>query len=126
MRQLNEYISHVPYHSTRLGPHISPNVSDVPQLTRLEVATQLPSFYAEDTPMAANETWARLHADPMFAMKQQEIAAKKAVMKNPVMMASVKLKVRNRYTQGGNAFKCTPVLHGCSINLCTAEGSIIG
>ena len=43
--------------------------------------------------MAANETWARLHADPMFAMKQQEIAAKKAVMKNPVMMASVKLKV---------------------------------
>ena len=63
------------------------------QKTRLEEATQLPSFYAEDTPMAANETWARLHADPLFAMKQQELSARKAVIKNPVMMADIKAKV---------------------------------
>lgn len=66
------------------------------QLTRLEVATQLPSFYAEDTPMAANETWARLHADPLLAMKQQERAAKTAVIRNPVTMAGVKQKARSQ------------------------------
>ena len=94
-----------------LAPH--PNVFDAPQLTRLEVATQLPSFYAEDTPMAANETWARLHADPMFAMKQQEIAAKKAVMKNPVMMASVKLKVRDSVHSRRQLVSLFANLHRC-------------
>ena len=28
----------------------------------------LPSFYSEDTPASANETWARLHSDPLFAV----------------------------------------------------------
>ena len=27
---------------------------------------KLPSFYTDDTPASANETWARLHADPLF------------------------------------------------------------
>ncbi len=64
------------------------------QPTRLEQATQLPSFYAEDSVAAANETWARLHADPLFAMKQQEIAARKRVIKNPVLMAAVRQEAR--------------------------------
>ena len=64
-----------------------------PQPTRLEQATQLPSFYAEDSVAAANETWARLHADPLFAMKQQELAARKRVVKNPVLMAAVRQEV---------------------------------
>ncbi len=67
---------------------------DGPQPTRLEQATQLPSFYAEDSVAAANETWARLHADPLFAMKQQEIAARKRVIKNPVLMAAVRQEAR--------------------------------
>ena len=29
----------------------------------------LPSFYCEDTPASANETWARLHSDPLFAVR---------------------------------------------------------
>lgn len=29
----------------------------------------LPTFYAEDTPASANETWARLHNDPLFAVR---------------------------------------------------------
>ena len=28
----------------------------------------LPTFYSEDTPASANETWARLHSDPLFAV----------------------------------------------------------
>ncbi len=63
------------------------------QPTRLEQATQLPSFYAEDSVTAANETWARLHADPLFAMKQQELAARKRIIKNPVLMAAVRQEV---------------------------------
>ena len=34
-------------------------------------APRLPSFYQEDTPASANEMWQRLHADPLFAIKQQ-------------------------------------------------------
>jgi hypothetical protein len=34
-------------------------------------APALPSFYSEDTPASANEMWQRLHADPLFAIKQQ-------------------------------------------------------
>ena len=30
-------------------------------------AVLLPTFYSEDTPASANETWARLHSDPLFA-----------------------------------------------------------
>lgn len=34
-------------------------------------ASRLPAFYHEDTPASANEMWQRLHADPLFAIKQQ-------------------------------------------------------
>ena len=34
-------------------------------------APRLPAFYQEDTPASANEMWQRLHADPLFAIKQQ-------------------------------------------------------
>lgn len=33
-----------------------------------EQAVMLPTFYSEDTPASANETWARLHSDPLFAV----------------------------------------------------------
>ena len=35
---------------------------------QLEQSVTLPSFYSEDTPASANETWARLHSDPLFAV----------------------------------------------------------
>lgn len=64
-----------------------------PQVSRLEQATLLPSFYAEDTPVAANETWARLHADPLFAIRQQEVSARKQVVQNPAQMLRIKQQV---------------------------------
>ena len=36
---------------------------------QLEQSVTLPSFYSEDTPASANETWARLHSDPLFAVR---------------------------------------------------------
>lgn len=62
-------------------------------MSRLEQATLLPSFYAEDTPIAANETWARLHSDPLFAIRQQEQSARKQVVANPLQMMRIKQQV---------------------------------
>lgn len=39
--------------------------------TQVDAVAALPSFYAEDTPASAQEVWQRLHADPLFAIKQQ-------------------------------------------------------
>ena len=39
-------------------------------LVQVESVALLPSFYSEDTPASANETWARLHSDPLFAVSQ--------------------------------------------------------
>lgn len=63
------------------------------EATRLEQSVTLPSFYSEDTPASANESWARLHSDPLFAIRQQEIGARKQIAKNPVQMESIKAEV---------------------------------
>ena len=39
-------------------------------------AVLLPTFYSEDTPASANETWARLHSDPLFAVSLQLLVVK--------------------------------------------------
>lgn len=36
-------------------------------------AVLLPTFYSEDTPASANETWARLHSDPLFAVSPSSL-----------------------------------------------------
>lgn len=64
------------------------------EMTKMEQATLLPSFYAEDTPVAANETWARLHSDPLFAIRQQEQSARKQVVANPAQMQAIKKQVQ--------------------------------
>ncbi|EFN52728.1 hypothetical protein CHLNCDRAFT_26343, partial [Chlorella variabilis] len=56
-------------------------------------APRLPAFYSEDTPASANEMWQRLHADPLFAIKQQELAARKNIVANPVKMLEIKQQV---------------------------------
>ncbi|KAK9825013.1 hypothetical protein WJX74_000705 [Apatococcus lobatus] len=62
--------------------------------SKAETVALLPSFYSEDTPASANETWARLHSDPLFAIKQQEIAARKRIIQNPVQMDVIKERVK--------------------------------
>lgn len=60
---------------------------------RVGMVTELPSFYAEDTPASANEMWQRLHADPLFAIKQQELASRRSILSNPLKMEAIKSKV---------------------------------
>ncbi|CAK0779174.1 hypothetical protein CVIRNUC_004711 [Coccomyxa viridis] len=59
-------------------------------------AVKLPTFYAEDTAASANEVWSRLHSDPLFAIKQQEIAARRTIASNPVQMDAIRKQVEQR------------------------------
>lgn len=58
-------------------------------------ARALPSFYTNDTPASANEMWQRLHTDPLFAMKQQELVMRRQILANPVQMEAIKAKVKD-------------------------------
>ena len=49
----------------------------------------LPSFYSEDTPASANEMWQRLHADPLFAIKQQARLASGVLLCGPARWAAL-------------------------------------
>eukprot|EP00884_Botryococcus_braunii_P018768 jgi/Botrbrau1/5575/Bobra.97_2s0006.1 len=68
-------------------------LKDENAVSRVEAVTALPSFYAEDTPASANEVWSRLHADPLFAMRQQEASQRKAILSNPVQMDNIKKQI---------------------------------
>lgn len=61
---------------------------------RAGAVAALPSFYSEDTPASANEMWQRLHADPLFAIKQQEVTARRTILSNPVQMQAIKKQVK--------------------------------
>ncbi|CAL8469997.1 g9539 [Coccomyxa elongata] len=60
---------------------------------RANETIKLPTFYAEDTAASANEVWQRIHSDPLFAIRQQEIAARKSIASNPVKMDAIKKEV---------------------------------
>ncbi|KAL0040595.1 hypothetical protein WJX77_011876 [Trebouxia sp. C0004] len=68
-------------------------LEETTELNRAQQAVLLPTFYSEDTPASANETWARLHSDPLFAIRQQEQTARKAIVANPVKMDHIKAEV---------------------------------
>ena len=59
----------------------------------------LPSYYQEDTPASANEMWQRLHGDPLFAMKQREIQARRSIIANPVKMDEIKSRVKEEMSR---------------------------
>ncbi|CAD7701668.1 unnamed protein product [Ostreobium quekettii] len=62
--------------------------------SKCEKISVLPSFYTEDTPKSANETWARLHNDPLFMIKKHEQAAVQRVRNNPARMMAIKDEVK--------------------------------
>jgi len=61
---------------------------------RAGAVAALPSFYSEDTPASANEMWQRLHADPLFAIKKQEVTARRTILSNPVQMQAIQKQVK--------------------------------
>ena len=43
---------------------------------------------------SANEAFTRLHEDPMLIIKQQQLAARKRVVENPIKMQRIREEVR--------------------------------
>eukprot|EP00191_Tetraselmis_sp_GSL018_P009730 CAMPEP_0177609484 /NCGR_PEP_ID=MMETSP0419_2-20121207/19119_1 /TAXON_ID=582737 /ORGANISM="Tetraselmis sp., Strain GSL018" /LENGTH=437 /DNA_ID=CAMNT_0019104423 /DNA_START=97 /DNA_END=1412 /DNA_ORIENTATION=+ len=70
------------------------DASEEAQQSRCEKASVLPSFYAEDVPMAALEQWQRLNNDPLFAIKRQEAAARAKIKSNPVKMMEIQKEIK--------------------------------
>lgn len=74
-------------------------------------APRLPAFYQEDTPASANEMWQRLHADPLFAIKQQvRRAYGGCVLRRGVGAGWVAVKQRGACAEGGQCFACCRML----------------
>ena len=63
--------------------------------SQLQASATLPKFYSEDTPASANEMWQRLHADPLFAIKQQELAVRQEIISNPRKLQAIKEHMKN-------------------------------
>lgn len=66
-----------------------------------EQAVMLPTFYSEDTPASANETWARLHSDPLFAVSSLHGAIEKT------SVASMQTASSPHLEQHGNLSCCS-------------------
>eukprot|EP01023_Acetabularia_acetabulum_P026199 TRINITY_DN2491_c0_g1_i4.p1 TRINITY_DN2491_c0_g1~~TRINITY_DN2491_c0_g1_i4.p1 ORF type:complete len:675 (+),score=86.27 TRINITY_DN2491_c0_g1_i4:166-2190(+) len=66
---------------------------------KVQEASLLPSFYAQDTPTSALETWQRLNNDPLFLIKKKEQEALQNIKKNPVTMMRLKEQVATENPQ---------------------------
>lgn len=60
----------------------------------LEQVTATPgALFVEEKPASANDSWRKLHSDPLFLIRQQEQAAIARIKSNPVKMAEIKKDV---------------------------------
>ena len=77
----------------------SPKAMDITQNAQENQAGrlhQLPSFYSEDTPATANEMWQRLHSDPLFIIKQKELALREKLVSNPRKLQAIKERMQQK------------------------------
>ena len=59
----------------------------------VQVAAKPGALFAEDKPASANDSWRKLHSDPLLLIRQQEQAAIAKIKSNPVKMAEIKKAV---------------------------------
>lgn len=59
----------------------------------MQVAAKPGALFVEEKPASANDSWRKLHSDPLFLIKQQEQAALARITTNPVKMAEIKKAV---------------------------------
>jgi len=85
-----------------LGGGVQPAEED--NVSRADRVAALPSFLRTDTPASQNEAWARLNADPLLAMRKQEMERVKTVKENPVRMLEIMQEVGDVF-DGGH--RCT-------------------
>lgn len=55
-----------------------------------QVAAKPGALFVEEKPASANDSWRKLHSDPLFMIRQQEQAAIAKIKSNPVKMAEIK------------------------------------
>ncbi|KAG0589776.1 hypothetical protein KC19_1G047500 [Ceratodon purpureus] len=55
-----------------------------------QVAAKPGALFVEEKPASANDSWRKLHSDPLFLIRQQEQAAIAKIKSNPVKMAEIK------------------------------------
>ena len=41
-----------------------------------------------------NDAWTKLHSDPLFAIRQQEINARRKITSNPVKMEAIRAQIK--------------------------------
>lgn len=58
-----------------------------------QVAATPGALFVEEKPASANDSWRKLHSDPLFLIRQQEQAAIARIKSNPVKMAEIKKDV---------------------------------
>lgn len=55
-----------------------------------QVAAKPGALFVEEKPASANDSWRKLHSDPLFAIRQREQEAIAKIKSNPVKMAQIK------------------------------------
>lgn len=58
-----------------------------------QIAATPGALFVEEKPASANDSWRKLHSDPLFLIRQQEQAAIARIKSNPVKMAEIKKDV---------------------------------
>ncbi|KAH9531179.1 hypothetical protein CY35_19G023400 [Sphagnum magellanicum] len=58
-----------------------------------KVASAPGSLFVEEKPVSANDTWRKLHSDPLLLIRQQEQAALARIKNNPVKMEQLRKEV---------------------------------
>jgi hypothetical protein len=60
-----------------------------------KVASAPGSLFVEEKPVSANDTWRKLHSDPLLLIRQQEQAALARIKNNPVKMEQLRKEVQS-------------------------------
>lgn len=79
-----------------LGKPIEANKSE----TEVAKAATAPgALFVEEKPQSANDTWRKLHSDPLLLIRQQEQAALARIKNNPVKMDMLKKSVEEKFSK---------------------------
>ena len=67
--------------------------ADAPSSSASASASKQPGALFEDKPQSANDSWRKLHSDPLLMIRQREQEALAKIKNNPVKMAMIKKSV---------------------------------
>ena len=77
----------------------------------------MPGALFEEKPHSANDTWRKLHSDPLLMIRQREQEALARVKNNPVQMAMIRKSVSSIFLSLAASNRCP----NSGNNLCLLE-----